>query len=104
VRDSYTPQMLKLQPPFAFLVLGAPCLALIFRSAYWLWLALPFVFTTAPTLRAAMRKRRPAPHWVVWGEWLRAIALTAGVVSGLLAAIPQQPAATSASKVVPQAK
>ena len=97
VRDSYTPQLLKLQAPLAFLVLGAPLLSLTFRSARWLWLAFPFLLTVAPTMLSARRKGSPALHWVVWGVWLRSLALTLGAVVGLIASATRRPATKTAA-------
>ncbi len=96
VRDTYTPQLLKLQPLLALLVLCAPLFGLTFRSTRWLWLAFPFLLTGAPTMLAAQGRGGPALHWVVWGVWLRSMALAAGAIAGLMASPPRQPTTETA--------
>ncbi len=79
LRDSYTPQLLKLQLPLALLATLACVLALLARSLRWLWLAAPFLLTTAPTVRFALRKHSAAAWWAPWGLWLRSLAFVIGV-------------------------
>lgn len=79
LRDSYTPQLLKLQLPLALLATLAFVLALLARSLRWLWLAAPFLLTTVPTVRFARRKHSAAVWWAPWGLWLRSLAFVIGV-------------------------
>lgn len=88
VQDGYTPQVLKLQLLFAPLAALGMAAALLARRARWLLAALPFLLTTLPMLRLARRLGSPAPPWVIWGAWLRAVAFAAGVAQALLTRRP----------------
>ncbi len=83
-RDSYTPQMLKLQ-----VLLGPPALlamvvALATRNPRRLGAALPFLLTTIPMVRFGLRRKSPATPWVPVGSLVRALAFDAGIVRALL--------------------
>ena len=84
IKDTYTPQILKLQIPLAALLTLGLAAATISRAICWLWLALPFLITTLPTLRFAWRRERGDLVWAPVGLWLRSTAFLIGVVWGVM--------------------
>ncbi len=84
VRDSYTPQLLKLQMPLAPAALGGLLWAAAARAPRRMLLALPFLASTLPMLRFALHQKSPAAPWVPWGSLLRALAFVIGVSRALL--------------------
>jgi hypothetical protein len=84
LKDSYTPQVLKLQ------ILLAPLVVLGLVGALWrrqpglLALIAPFLLTTVPFARFAARRDAAAAVVSPWGLWLRSLAFGAGVLRGLL--------------------
>jgi glycosyltransferase involved in cell wall biosynthesis len=87
LKDSYTPQVLKLQILLAPLVLLGLLATLLIRRPGPLALAAPFLLTTLPFARFAAQR----DPWVAavspWGLWLRSLAFAAGVLRGLLAGL-----------------
>lgn len=84
IQDSYTPQLLKLQIALAGLLALGTLLALLMRSMRWLWLAVPFLVSTLPSVRFVMRREPMFALWVPWGIWIRSIALGLGIAWSLL--------------------
>lgn len=84
LKDSYTPQVLKLQILLAPLVLLGLLMALWRRQPGALALAAPFLLTTAPFARFAAQRDPAAAVVSPWGLWLRSLAFGAGVLRGLL--------------------
>jgi hypothetical protein len=78
LRDSYTPQLLKLQAPLAVLATVGVVLAVITGRTRRLGLAIPFALSTAPMVRFGLRIGSPATPWAPWGLWLRSIAFALG--------------------------
>ncbi len=85
LKDSYTPQVLKLQIVLAPLVLVGLVWALWRRQPGPLALAAPFLLTTLPFARFAAQRDPVVAAASPWGLWLRSLAFAAGVVRGLLA-------------------
>jgi glycosyltransferase involved in cell wall biosynthesis len=85
LKDSYTPQVLKLQIVLAPLVLVGLLWALWRRQPGPLALAAPFLLTTLPFARFAAQRDPVVAAASPWGLWLRSLAFAAGVVRGLLA-------------------
>lgn len=84
LKDSYTPQVLKLQILLAPLVLLGLAGAVLRRQAAPLLLAAPFLLTTLGFTRFAARRDPAVGAVAPWGLWLRSIAFAVGVVRGLL--------------------
>jgi len=84
LKDSYTPQVLKLQ------ILLAPLVVLGLLGALWrrrpepLALLAPFLLTTLPFVRFAAWRDPAVAAVSPWGLWLRSLAFGAGVLRGLL--------------------
>jgi glycosyltransferase involved in cell wall biosynthesis len=85
LKDSYTPQVLKLQILLAPLALVGLLWALWRRQPSPLALAVPFILTTAPFARFAAQRDLAVAAASPWGLWLRSLAFAAGVLRGLLA-------------------
>ena len=85
LKDSYTPQVLKLQILLAPLALVGLVWALWRRQPGQLALAAPFLLTTLPFTRFAAQRDPLVAAVAPWGLWLRSLAFAAGVVRGLLA-------------------
>ncbi|HSN77068.1 MAG TPA: glycosyltransferase [Anaerolineae bacterium] len=85
LKDSYTPQVLKLEILLAPLVLVGLMWALWRRQPGPLALAAPFLLTTLPFARFAAQRDPVVAAASSWGLWLRSLAFAAGVVRGLLA-------------------
>lgn len=89
LKDSYTPQVLKLQILLAPLALLGLLGALVSRRRSPLALAAPFLLTTLPFTRFAAQRDPWVAAVAPWGLWLRSLAFAAGVVRGLLAGARQ---------------
>jgi glycosyltransferase involved in cell wall biosynthesis len=79
IKDSYTPQLLKLQIILAPLCLPGLLWTLSQRTVTGLLLCAPFVLTTLPMMRFAHQRRPGLAPWVPWGLWLRSIVFALGV-------------------------
>ncbi|HRX01636.1 MAG TPA: glycosyltransferase [Anaerolineae bacterium] len=95
LRDTYTPQVLKLQILLAPLALLGVIAALLHRRPVWTALAAPFLATTLPFVRFAARRDPVVAAVSPWGLWLRSIAFAAGVAAGALANLRRQPEQTT---------
>lgn len=84
IKDSYTPQILKLQIVLAPLCLLGILWALSQRTFTGLVLCVPFLLTTLPMLRFAVQTQADVAYWVPWGLWLRSIVFALGVGWALL--------------------
>lgn len=84
IKDSYTPQILKLQIVLAPLCLLGILWALGQRTFTGLLLCLPFLLTTLPMLRFAYQQQPAVALWVPWGLWLRSFVFALGVGWALL--------------------
>jgi glycosyltransferase involved in cell wall biosynthesis len=100
VKDSYTPQVIKLQMPLAMVALRAVVRALFGGGLGRLMGVAPFLLSTAPMVRFARQQRDPALRsvaiWVPWGSFVRAVAFVWGVGEALLRAAPLATARTGA--------
>ncbi len=85
LKDSYTPQVLKLQIVLAPLALLGLLGSLLSRRPSPLALAAPFLLTTLPFTRFAAQHDPLVAAASPWGLWLRSLAFAAGVLRGLLA-------------------
>jgi hypothetical protein len=94
LKDSYTPQVLKLEILLAPLVLVGLMWALWRRQPGPLALAAPFLVTTLPFARFAAQRDPMVAAASPWGLWLRSLAFAAGVLRGLLASPHSTGAAT----------
>lgn len=90
LKDSYTPQVLKLQILLAPLVAAGVAAALLQRRLAWLALAAPFLATTLPFVRFAARRDPAVAAVSPWGLWVRSIAFALGVAGGMLANLRRQ--------------
>ncbi len=90
LKDSYTPQVLKLQILLAPLMVLGGVAALIHRRLGWTALAAPFLATTLPFVRFAARRDLAVAAVSPWGLWLRSIAFALGVAAGALANLRRQ--------------
>jgi cellulose synthase/poly-beta-1,6-N-acetylglucosamine synthase-like glycosyltransferase len=87
VRDSYTPQMLKVQILLVYLTFGSLLLTLL-NPLFWAGVAIfvaSFLLTTVPFVRLV---RRFAPDLVLAAPWfilVRAVAFSFGILAGLAA-------------------
>lgn len=84
IKDSYTPQILKLQIVLAPLCLLGILWAFSQRTLTGLLLGVPFLLTTLPMLRFAWQQQPALAFWVPWGLWLRSIVFALGVGWALL--------------------
>ena len=91
LKDTYTPQILKLEILLAPLVPLGVLLALLRRSATWLALAGPFLLITLPFIRFSAKRDRAVAAVSPWGLWLRSVAFAIGIAGGLLASMRGQP-------------
>lgn len=91
IKDTYTPQVLKLQIVLAPLAVLGVVAALLHRRLGWTALAAPFLATTLPFVRFAARRDPAVAVVSPWGLWLRSIAFVAGVAAGVLASLRGQP-------------
>ena len=85
LKDTYTPQILKLEILLAPLVPFGVLLAFLRRSAAWLTLAGPFLLITLSFIRFAAKRDRAVAVVSPWGLWLRSVAFAIGIAGGLLA-------------------
>lgn len=90
VKDTYTPQVLKLQIVLGLLAPLGFVLALWRRRPGPLGLAAPFLLTTLPFVRFAARRDPLVAAVSPWGLWLRSLAFAVGVAGGLLAGLRSQ--------------
>lgn len=91
IKDSYTPQTLKLQMILAPLCLPGILWALSQRTWLGLLLCAPFLLTTLPMMRFAYRQHPAMALWAPWGLWLRSIVFALGVSWALVAHRQAQP-------------
>lgn len=84
LKDSYTPQLLKLQIVLAPLCLLGILWTLSQRTFTGLILCVPFLLTTLPMLRFAYQQQPAVARWVPWGLWLRSFVFALGVAWALL--------------------
>jgi GT2 family glycosyltransferase len=91
LKDSYTPQVLKLQIVLAPLAAFAVLASLLARRLSLAALGLPFLVTTLPFVRFAARRDPVVAVLSPWGLWLRSIAFAVGVAAGVLASLRGQP-------------
>ncbi len=91
LKDTYTPQILKLEILLAPLVPLGVLLAVMRRSAAWLTLASPFLLITLSFIRFAAKRDRAVAVVSPWGLWLRSVAFAIGIGGGLLASMRGQP-------------
>lgn len=92
VKDTYTPQILKLEIVLAPLAPTGVVLAVLRRSIVWLALASPFLLISLPFIRFAAKRDRAVALVSAWGLWLRSVAFAAGIAGGLLVGLRGQPA------------
>jgi len=90
IKDSYTPQTLKLQIVLAPLALLGLLWTLSQRRWAGLGLCAPFLLTTIPMVRFAARQRAGIAVWVPWGLWLRSLVFALGVGWALVTSQPAQ--------------
>lgn len=90
LKDSYTPQVLKLQILLAPLVLAGVLLALLRKRPDPLLLAAPFWATTLPFTAFAASRDPVVAAVSPWGLWLRSMAFGIGIIKGLLAGLRQK--------------
>ena len=85
LKDSYTPQTLKIQIVLAPFCVLAICGYLLTQDIRLLLLLVPFLLTTLPMMGFALRQGKPrlAP-WTPWGLWLRSIVFGLGVIMAIL--------------------
>lgn len=79
VRDSYTPQVLKLQVVFAPLLLAGLVGGMIGRRPTRLLWGLPLLVSTLPLARLAWKRSPGDALWAPWGVLLRALAFGVGI-------------------------
>ncbi len=91
LKDTYTPQILKLEILLAPLVPLGLFFALVRRSAAWLALASPFMLITLSFIRFAAKRDRAVALVSPWGLWLRSVAFAVGILGGLLAGMRGHP-------------
>ena len=90
-KDTYTPQILKLEIVLAPLVPLGVVLALVRRSIAWLALAGPFLLITLSFIRFAAKRDRAVAVVSPWGLWLRSVAFALGIAGGLIAGVRGRP-------------
>ena len=91
IKDTYTPQVLKLQIVLAPVAGLGAIAGLLGRWAAGLGLVAPFVATTLPFVRFGWPRDRAAALAAPWGLWLRSIAFVGGVAGGVLASLRGRP-------------
>ncbi|MEZ4675434.1 MAG: glycosyltransferase [Caldilineaceae bacterium] len=85
LKDSYTPQMLKVQIVLAPLCILGLGWFLFTHELQALSLIVPFLLTTVPMARLALQKHQGwLALWVPWGLWLRSIVFGMGVAAAIL--------------------
>lgn len=84
-KDSYTPQLLKLQVLLAPLALLGFVAAICTRNPRRLGSALPFLLTTVPLVRFGVQRHSPATFWAPFGSLVRALAFGAGIAQAFIA-------------------
>jgi GT2 family glycosyltransferase len=85
IKDSYTPQILKVQILLAPLCLVGLLWFFLTQEARALLLFVPFLLTTLPMIRFAWQQREVrVAFWTPWGLWIRSLVFALGVVAGLL--------------------
>lgn len=87
LKDTYTPQVLKLQIVLGLLAPLGLVLALLRRRPGPLALVAPFLLTTLPFVRFAARRDPLVAAVSPWGLWLRSLAFAVGVAGGMLAGL-----------------
>lgn len=87
LKDTYTPQVLKLQIVLGLLAPLGILLSLWRRRPGPLALAAPFLLTTLPFVRFAARHDPLVAAVSPWGLWLRSLAFAVGVAGGMLAGL-----------------
>lgn len=81
LKDSYTPQILKIQIILAPLCLLGLLWFFVSQQIMALLLFVPFLLTTYPMIRFAMQQQKlPLAFWIPWGLWLRSIVFALGVI------------------------
>ena len=96
LKDSYTPQLLKLQLPLALLALLGMAAAPLSRKVRTLALILPFLASTLPLVAFARKQKSGGAGWIIWGSFVRALAFVIGVGLALLKGDPLLGTATPA--------
>jgi glycosyltransferase involved in cell wall biosynthesis len=91
VKDTYTPQSLKLEILLAPLVPIGLMMALARRSTSWLLLVGPFLLISLSFVRFAAQRDRVVALASPWGLWLRSMAFAMGIAGGLLASFRRPP-------------
>ncbi len=91
LKDSYTPQILKLQIVLAPLALLGVLWAIGQRTLIGLFLGIPFLLTTLPMVRFARQQHASIAAWVPWGLWVRSLVFALGVGWALVTHAPTQP-------------
>lgn len=85
LKDSYTPQILKVQILLAPLCLIGLLWFLLTGETRALLLFVPFLLTALPMMQfAVQQKKYSLVLWVPWGLWLRSVVFAIGVASGIL--------------------
>jgi glycosyltransferase involved in cell wall biosynthesis len=85
LKDSYTPQILKVQILLAPFCLLGLCWFLLTRQSLGLLALVPFLLTTLPMGRFALQQRKPwLALWTPWGLWLRSIVFAIGVAMAMV--------------------
>ncbi|MEZ4870304.1 MAG: glycosyltransferase [Caldilineaceae bacterium] len=79
IKDSYTPQILKLQILLAPLCLMGLILALAGWPGIGIGLCAPFLLTTVPMSKFALRRNWTLVIWTPWGLWVRSVVFALGV-------------------------
>lgn len=86
VRDSYTPQVLKVQLVLMYLVLGFTGLAFVFHPLLWAAVAalLGLAFSAIPFVRRAMRQDKTLTITALVFIFARTLAFAVGVTGGIV--------------------
>ncbi len=85
IKDSYTPQILKVQILLAPLCLVGLLWFFLTQEVRALLLLVPFLLTTLPMIRFAWQQREVrVAFWTPWGLWIRSLVFALGVATGLL--------------------
>ncbi len=85
IKDSYTPQILKVQILLAPLCVVGLLWFLLARETQALLLFAPFLLTTLPMMQFAVQQTHYAiALWVPWGLWLRSVVFALGVAAGIV--------------------
>lgn len=97
LRDSYTPQILKLQVLLVYLALGLALLSFLWAPLLWGTLAsmAALLLSAWPFTKLVARLDRPVTPWAPWFVVLRAGAFAAGIAAGVGATLLGRPALRS---------